>query len=148
MSKEPDFGSDLAALNEHVNVEVGDMLKALKQKRAASGQANLKRIEEQAGGQTTSDVSAVSSENRVKGNSQRRQRSAIRSRLIPVIERDEALENVTTRLRGTTNELLTEAALRQRLKKEHPSTRQDIIEVALQEWFRKHGYRPGGSSDE
>jgi hypothetical protein len=50
------------------------------------------------------------------------------------------LENVTTRLRRETNELLTEAALRQRLKKETPATRQDIVEEALQEWFRKRGY--------
>jgi len=62
---------------------------------------------------------------------------------VPTAERDEPLENVTTRLRRTTNELLTEAALRQRLKKESPSTRQDIVEAALGDWFRKHGYHSG-----
>jgi hypothetical protein len=50
------------------------------------------------------------------------------------------LENVTTRLRRDTNELLTEAALRQKLKKEDPSTRQDIIEEALQDWFQRQAY--------
>lgn len=57
-----------------------------------------------------------------------------------VLDEHVALENVTTRLRRETNELLTEAALRQRLKKETPATRQDIVEEALQDWFRKHSY--------
>jgi hypothetical protein len=59
------------------------------------------------------------------------------------VESEAPLENVTTRLRQKTNELLTESALRQRLKKESPSTRQDIIEAALADWFRTHGYGRG-----
>lgn len=50
------------------------------------------------------------------------------------------LVNVTTRLTSTTNEKLTEVAYRQKLKKQTPDTRQQIIEEALKFWFRKTGY--------
>lgn len=53
------------------------------------------------------------------------------------------LLNVTTRLTSDTNERLTEAALRQRLKKVTPATRQEIIEQAVQEWLTRHGYDDG-----
>ena len=69
-----------------------------------------------------------------------RPRSEPKPRLKSQLGQPVVLENVTTRLRRETNELLTEAALRQRLKKEMPATRQDIVEEALQEWFRKRGY--------
>lgn len=49
-------------------------------------------------------------------------------------------QNVTTRLTRKTNELLSEATLHQRLKKTTPATRQEIIEAALQDWFKRHGY--------
>lgn len=49
-------------------------------------------------------------------------------------------ENVTTRLTSETNARLTEAALHQKLKRTHPDTRQDIIEDAVIDWFKKHGY--------
>jgi len=48
--------------------------------------------------------------------------------------------NVTTRLTAETNDRLTEAALRQRLKKVAPATRQEIMEQAVQEWLVRHGY--------
>lgn len=50
------------------------------------------------------------------------------------------LHNVTTRLSKTTNELLTEAALRQKLAKRKPDTRQDIIEVAVRRWINENRY--------
>jgi hypothetical protein len=50
------------------------------------------------------------------------------------------LQNVTTRLTSQTNDLLTEAALRQRLKKTTPATRQEIMEQAVHEWLVRHGY--------
>jgi hypothetical protein len=53
---------------------------------------------------------------------------------------DAVLENVTTRLPRDTNERLTDAALRQRLKKVEPATRQDIINEALKEWLERKGY--------
>lgn len=147
MNKQPDFGNDLAALNDNVNAAVGDVLEVLQQKRTAkrpepNSKADEKLVESAASGD---GVRAVT-EPPIAASPPRRQRTSSRSRLMPIIEREEYLENVTTRLRQTTNELLTESALRQRLKKETPSTRQDIIEAALGDWFRKHGY--GSSRDE
>ena len=140
MNKQPDFGSDLAALNENVTAAVGDVLETLQQKRAAKTSEASKNAKEQLVAPAASAESVSEAGPTVTTPSPRRQRTSPRSRLMPTIERDEPLENVTTRLRQTTNELLTEAALRQRLKKELPSTRQDIVEAALRDWFRKHGY--------
>lgn len=142
MNKQPDFGNDLAALHENVNVSVGDVLEALQQKRVVKRPEPVaKPAEKPAEPAATSEEPAAVSSTSSVANQPRRQRTSARSRLTPTIEREEPLENVTTRLRQKTNELLTEAALRQRLKKETPSTRQAIIETALGDWFRKHGYR-------
>ena len=144
MNKQVDFGNDLATLNESVNVEVGDVLSALQNKRTASRPSlhTTESPQPKAPTESTLNVGA-SPEPFAKSSVPRRQRTASRSRLALAFERDEPLENVTTRLRQSTNELLTEAALRQRLKKESPSTRQDIIEAALHDWFRKHDYGRG-----
>jgi len=143
MNKQPDFGNDLAALNENVTAAVGDVLEALQQKRATKTATVSKKADEK-DVQPSAPVESVSgAEPAIAAPSPRRQRMSSRSRLTPSVERDEPLENVTTRLRQKTNELLTEAALRQRLKKEMPATRQDIIEAALGDWFRKHGYGRG-----
>lgn len=150
MDKRPDFGKDLAALSDNVTAEVGDVLLALRQKQTAKSPAMKKNGERM----TTEQHSATADDHPAKRadttatDLPRRPRPAGRSRLKPVIERDDALENVTTRLRSQTNELLTEAALRQRLKKESPATRQDIVEAALSDWFRKHGYAVAGNSDD
>jgi hypothetical protein len=143
MNKQPDFGNDLAALNENVTAAVGDVLKALQQKRATKTTAVSKKADEKDVQPSAPVESVYGAELAIAAPSPRRQRMSSRSRLTPSVERDEPLENVTTRLRQKTNELLTEAALRQRLKKEMPATRQDIIEAALGDWFRKHGYGRG-----
>lgn len=142
MNKQVDFGNDLAALHENVNASVGDVLEALQQKRVVKrpepgAPPTEKPLEPTATGEVRDSSMPIAT------NQPRRQRPSSRSRLTPTIEREEPLENVTTRLRQKTNELLTESALRQRLKKESPSTRQDIIEAALGDWFRKHGYARG-----
>lgn len=51
-----------------------------------------------------------------------------------------SLENVTTRLTRDTSLRLTEAALRQKLAKSKPDTRQDIIEAAVRGWLQDHAY--------
>lgn len=149
MNKQPDFGDDLAALNDSVAAEVGDVLQVLQQKRSATKPASVPITPEplKASVESAADASAVSEQPASSHSMARRQRSPGRSRLMPTVEREEPLENVTTRLRQKTNELLTEAALRQRLKKETPSTRQDIIETALVDWFRKHGYLRNRTDD-
>ncbi len=145
MNKQPDFGKDLAALNDSVAAEVGDVLQALRQKQAAKRAVIVKKGETmtQEQPQTAVDAAEEKPQETATSHAVRRSRPAQRSRLKPVIEREDSLENVTTRLRSQTNELLTEAALRQRLRKESPATRQDIIEAALGDWFRKHGYAVG-----
>jgi hypothetical protein len=141
MNKQSDFGNDLAILNENVNAEVGDVLSALQQKRTASRSPLIVKDPPQPKSQPESPpTGGATQEPLATTGAPRRQRLASRSRLTPTVEHAEPLENVTTRLRQKTNELLTEAALRQRLKKEDPSTRQDIVEAALQDWFRRHGY--------
>jgi hypothetical protein len=143
MSKQPDFGNDLAALNDNVTAAVDDVLQVLQQKRTANrsiaGNTNQDAAAKHETNGASLVVEAVTAQP-AAASSPRRQRSISRSRLTPTVEHDEPLENVTTRLRQKTNELLTEAALRQRLKKESPATRQDIVEAALGDWFRKHGY--------
>lgn len=47
--------------------------------------------------------------------------------------------NVTTRLTQGLNQRLTEAALRQKLNKQKPDTRQDIIEIAIVDWLSRRG---------
>lgn len=142
MNKQPDFGDDLANLNDNVTAAVGDVLQVLQQKRTNGNAVVVKQPDAAAKEEpkAASTLGIEETEQPVVASSPRRQRSANRSRLTPTVDHGEPLENVTTRLRQKTNELLTEAALRQRLKKESPSTRQDIIEVALSDWFRKHGY--------
>lgn len=147
MDKQPDFGNDLAALQDSVTAEVGDLLHVLQQKRSAVRSPTVKKEEPQVP-QTIPAFSELDpSAPPTVAPTPRRQRSLSRSRAVPAIERDEPLENVTTRLRQRTNELLTESALRQRLKKESPATRQDIVEAALGDWFRKHGYATGRNED-
>ena len=63
-------------------------------------------------------------------------------------EVNELRENVTTRLTRRTNELLTEASLRQKLNKLKPDSRQDIIECAILEWLRRHGFIPTTATDD
>lgn len=143
MSKQVDFGDDLAALHKNVTASVGDVLQVLQRKRDTKTLEIINKAEKNQVEPAASSEPASEPELSVAANPSRRQRMSPRSRLTPTIEREEPLENVTTRLRQQTNELLTEAALRQRLKKELPSTRQDIIEAALSDWFRKHGYGRG-----
>ena len=144
MNKQVDFGNDLAALHENVNASVGDVLEVLQRKRSDKQPLpSLESAREPVASTQTADASAVTPPTPSVASQPRRQRTASRSHLLREMEREEPLENVTTRLRQRTNELLTEAALRQRLKKTAPSTRQDIIEAALADWFRKHGYARG-----
>jgi hypothetical protein len=148
MNKQPDFGNDLAALNKNVSAEVGDVLQALQEKRTGNRPAIVKKENDPATEpvESTADA-AVTPDRGPVTNLPRRPRSASRSRLVPKVDREEAQKNVTTKLSLRTDELLTEAALRQRLKKEYPATRQAIVEVALQDWFRKNGYTLTNTED-
>lgn len=126
--RRPDFTEDLSGIQEDVVNDVGKILAlANSTRREAVGDATPAptpareiasqppRVRARHGNKTTPAKSDVAHE--------------------PAI-----LVNVTTRLSHRTNELLTEAALRQRLKKKSPASRQDITETALQEWFERNGY--------
>ncbi|MDX1964975.1 MAG: hypothetical protein SFX18_17640 [Pirellulales bacterium] len=139
MNKQPDFGTDLASLQDSVTAEVGDVLHALQQKRSVGRSSNAKQEPRQTPPSLATTIQPKAAVSSSESHAPQK-RKASRSRLVPELERDDPLENVTTRLRQRTNKLLTEAALRQRLKKETPATRQDIVEAALGDWFRKHGY--------
>ena len=143
MDRRPDFGKDLATLSDDVSAEVGDVLQALRQKKVAGRKVvAIQRVgmgnEQQ---EAVADTpSAESTDEAPLSALPRRPRSTTRPKSKPDLDEHVFLQNVTTRLRRETNELLTEAALRQRLKKETPATRQDIVEDALQDWLHKHGY--------
>ena len=137
----PDFAADLGSIQNSVTADVGKILELAKSAKEVPSSPK------------DSD-STVNSENapaaiRVEDPSPRTERAR---RISSSKQRDPqepvVLENVTTRLRRETNELLTEAALRQRLKKIEPKSRQDIMEVALQEWFRRNGYAKGSDKQD
>lgn len=47
---------------------------------------------------------------------------------------------VTTRLRPDTADALRRACLEQKLARKHPSTQQEIVEVAVRSWLTKNGH--------
>jgi hypothetical protein len=136
MSRPKDFADDLADVSATVNTDVDAIIKLVRQKDAREGesQQQVAQSHEEADSPSTTKAQAPAP----KATSRRPSR--IRAANNPSLVEQVVLENVTTRLHRDTNELLTEAALRQKLKKETPATRQDIIEAALQDWFRRHGY--------
>lgn len=142
MSKQPDFADDLAALSGNVTAAVDDVLHVLQQKRS-KGRPSVAQKDDTAVTATeraTVVESAPPVEKPPASSAPRHQRFARRAKFPTSAEEDEPLENVTTRLRRSTNDLLTEAALRQRLKKVVPDSRQSIVEEALRYWFQRHGY--------
>lgn len=53
---------------------------------------------------------------------------------------DYLLVPITTRLNPRTADALRRAHLEQKLRRQSPSTQQEIVEEALQEWLRDNGY--------
>ncbi len=136
MSKPADFSNDLAVVSEAVNTDVDAIVKLVRQKDAREG--NPRSLPTESNQNTTLPLTDQIEATHAKPS--RHRPSRIRTGSTPAPEEQVVLENVTTRLRRETNEQLTEVALRQKLKKEDPATRQDIIEAALQEWFQRHDY--------
>jgi hypothetical protein len=134
MNRRPDFASELVVLQSEVAADVGGILDTLKARKAT---------------QATAADTPHKQENYTREKVQprpARTRTSPRLRSTPNREAQQAviLENVTTRLSRETNELLTQASLHQRLKKRAPSTRQDIIEEAVQQWLSANGYLDRG----
>jgi hypothetical protein len=134
MSKAKDFSEDLAIVSKAVATDVDTIVKIVRQKDAGEGEKQHSlSIDEPPIHDVPAAVSPTPPASSQRTLRPRKSNVAVPPEGIP-------LDNVTTRLRRDTNERLTEAALRQKLKKERPNTRQDIIEEALQEWLRRHGY--------
>lgn len=140
MSRRGDFANDLAAVKATTDSEVASLLKLVGEGRSTtlSAPAELNTADsapanKRANKQTQEPDGAppVARETRRRSSESQPQ---LRS------DEDAILQNVTTRLTLKTNQLLTETALRQKLAKKVPDTRQDIIEAALQEWFARAGY--------
>lgn len=119
------FSDDLRAIQGEVEADVGTILKIAKQARGV----------EASNPQPPADTKIASPQGqRTRPVDKRPKPQTLETVASPFVQ------NVTTRLTHRTNELLTEAALRQRLSKSTPATRQDIIEVAVCQWLAEHGY--------
>ena len=136
MSRPTDFSNDLAVVSETVKSDVDAIIKLVRQKdaREAESPSSPNRSDQNATPRPADETQVTPSK------PSRHRAFRVRTESNPSFEEQVILENVTTRLRRDTNERLTEVALRQKLKKEDPATRQDIIEAALQEWFQRNGY--------
>lgn len=121
----PQFTEDLQAIQGEVESDVGSILKMAQQVRQKAQSPSVVPSSDEP------EPSRPKLNRRAVGRSPQRLAEPPPG---PVIQ------NVTTRLTQRTNELLTEAALRQRLDKATPATRQDIIEAAVREWLQKQGY--------
>jgi len=141
MSRTKDFATDLSALSTNVDKDVGRFVKLLRgdrrihsessesmNKTDASLPASVEARETPVG----DPASAAPSEHRSRPPARKRQK--------PQPDELLNLQKITTEIPRETDELLTEATLRQKLKKLKPDTRKDIHNEALQDWFRKHGY--------
>lgn len=141
MNRAKDFTEDLQSITANVESEVGRYVKLLRHETTAEANSSdsakaartVPQQETKAEDSAANDtVGALPTESHVRIRPKPRQKAALAEQII--------LENVTARLQRGTNELLTEAALRQKLKKLEPNTRQDIVEEAVREWLRKHDY--------
>lgn len=126
MAKQPDgFKADLQQLQGEVEADVDQILKIAEQAMGPAGQ-----------GTRVVGVQPITRKTRPRTERPKTPSEPNEAAFLP----PPPVLNVTTRLTQRTNELLTEAALRQRLSKTTPATRQDIIETALRQWLAEHGY--------
>ena len=141
MSKRADFSSDVAAVKATTDSEVASLLKLVGHESGGALPSATPRSDNDpkplASPETRpvklkGDVRPVAPEVTI--------RPPTKPKSSPKADEEMVLQNVTTRLTRETNELLTEAALRQKLAKRKPDTRQDIMEVALIAWFKAIGY--------
>lgn len=124
------FGDELKSINNEVAVDVGEILKLAK---SQSTQKSTSSSTERSGSTEEAPQVIERPKSTLREPKQERVRFQAKEQAASDVR-----ENVTTRLTPKTNELLTEAALRQKLKKRKPDTRQDIIECAVLEWLRSN----------
>ena len=128
------FGDELKSLTDDVSNDVVEILKLAKSSRAKS---------ERLSAETRKPLVHATVSQRAKNNRQQNPHRKSQDQAA-----NELRENVTTRLTRHTNELLTEASLRQKLKKVKPDSRQDIIECAILEWLKRQGFKSTLSDDD
>lgn len=126
MAERNSFAGELITLQNDIADDVGGILKVVKEQKLPKSKPA-----------SPPESSDVASSNAPNGEIERRQRRASHR---PKHDESAIMENVTTRLSRETNERLTEAALRQKLKKLEPDTRQGIIEAAVREWLKREHY--------
>jgi hypothetical protein len=134
MDKRGGFAADLQSIQADVSHDVGAILRIAKEQKTAAPVVEIPQ-----------PIAPPEPQSKTPRGEISRRVSAARSAPRPTPSGQpgppsRGLENVTTRLSPETNSLLTEAALRQRLKNERPATRQDIIETAVREWLERQGY--------
>ena len=127
------FGDELKSLTDDVSNDVAEILKLAKSSRDKS----------ELPAETRKPLVHATGNQQAKNNRQQNPNRKSQDQAA-----NELRENVTTRLTRHTNELLTEASLRQKLKKVKPDSRQDIIEYAILEWLKRHGFIPTTATDD
>lgn len=126
MDDRTSFATELVTLKNDIADDVGGILKVVQERKAPRAPKGDSSNDEQV---TTKQAGDETSAPRQRRPSPR-----------PRPDEPMIMENVTTRLSRETNERLTEAALRQKLKKVGPDTRQGIIEAACREWLQRERY--------
>src|SRR5436305_1522416 len=138
MDNRSDFEGDLEAVKDDIETNVAEILQVLGSRQESANPANYRRAERAENSRESTLVvgDGFSASHTDKMKTPKR-RADSQPEPIAVLS---PMVNITTRLSITTNNLLTEAALRQRLKKVSPCTRQAILEAALKAWLHKNGY--------
>lgn len=142
MNKRPEFGDDLKVLTTDVETNVAGMLQLLNNGQRDSTQSTKPQGATKLVNEAQLLANEVSNDAgpKQRSNAKRRLASHARQALKAPEEAPIPLVNVTTRLTHAVNQLLTEASLRQRLKRTQPASRQDIIEEAIRVWLIDQGY--------
>lgn len=134
MNDKKDFADDIGALSKSVDDDVARVVTLLKGDQETPTRPTSRKSRSRRRDRSNADESSALASQRPKGARHRQQITSASTSAV--------FQNVTTRLPADMNDLLTEAALRQKLKKQAgiACTRQSIILEALQEWMCKHGY--------
>lgn len=125
------FEDELKSIGQEVAVDVGEILRIAKHNK----QPHSKQVKVSASESRAPETEESPSRSSNKESQQQRQVEAKK----PAASTD-AKVNVTTRLSTTLNDLLSDAALKQRLAKKKPDSRQGIIEEAIHHWLKRNQY--------
>lgn len=139
MSKRPDFGVDLNQVKLDVRENVSDILTAAKERVA---QRNLSPTSQHERVSHTPPREVPESKNIVR--TQPTPKQATR----PAAKEREVFQNVTTKLTPETKKRLRQAARLQEAHEREPHTEYAIVNEAVQQWLKRHGYGGRWKSEE